>query len=416
MAKENPLLQTLESLSTAESELMQSASATEIEAANNAAGWVESMEALDADIQAADAVDTAIGDADQGLETLGETIEVVETTSEATDDPLNEPLMRAANITHESILRSLGMFDRLEQIRPTMTSTMESLKPDTDPGLAFALTMESMRESGSAIFAGLKQAFMYAIELGKSIVSKIIQMDAIVRTRMANARRKLASISPSAPMRSKILTAGGKMNVDGDANPATARKIMGSAITMVESAVTLSNALKGSEKFSQAHNDNMTQAMQTFAKSLGDRGNGRFGYLTNDRTISIEPAGTTSRLAITEYSSSDNVEITAPTIAEIDSLLREADNAYRRIRDMNKIVRNIEEDEQKTTRFFQEKLGGSGDYADDGMFGREFRRKLSSLTSIYSFLTGKVGAAAMDAVRGAVEYCDAGLNNFEQRA
>lgn len=417
MPQVNKLLQTLESLSTADAEMMQSASATEIEAANNVAGYIESMESLDATVTEADNVDTAIGDANQGLETLGETILAIETSSESTDDPLSAPLMDVANITHESLLRTLGYTERLEMlVKPVIVMTTESRKTAESIDAAWKMTVENMRESGAAIFSGLKQAFLYAIELGKSIVTKIVQMDAIVRTRLANARRKLMAVSPSAPMRSKTLSSGSKMNIDGDVSPETARKILNNAITMVEASVSLSNTLKSTEKFSSGHSDEVAKALEAFTKALPDRGHGRHGFLTNDRTVSIDATGTFPRLTVTEHSGSENVEIKAPSIAEIDSLLREADNAYRRIRDMSKIVRNIEEDEQKTMRFFQQKLGGQGDYAEDGMFGREFRRKLTSLTSLYGFLTGKVGAAAMDAVRGTVDYADAGLNNFEQRA
>lgn len=429
MAKLGHYLATLEDasnaeeLANAEEGVEAQETATEVvEAAAEVTGDVDAIEQTDAAIddafEAGDQIDELTTVAEDSLAADGETVEEGEVGVEG--EGLTEGEATMIEITHESIMRSLGM--PIDSRRATFTAESFGNKANRRQ-----LTMEALdglKQSAKNVGAGIIAALKAAWNSVSNFIAGLLRNAGLMEKHLINLDAKVKNLDASLkPRADKFKTAAGALSVNGVASPATAHQILKSAAGAVTAAAAIGDAL------GRMKNSNVEAAL-TDAKGevkgaiekIGDKaaadGKEAYGHFSGGRSVVVDENGSVS---ITEGGKKAE-EIAAPSREDMASLIREARAVCVKLKEVQKNSSKFKSLVDYLTARLSEL--GSNVKAKVGTEGTKIAGTMDSAVkqaarlskSLMSKAGGQLPGLAFQSVKAVADYVTAGLNNYKPEA
>lgn len=353
-----------------------------------------------------DNLDAAIVDAFDGIKAIEELKDLAEETMK--EGGMTPRVAKALEISHESIMSSLGMSHRKTTESKNPIVTMESFKSAQTRISGTIQTMENLQESINTVkqkvMAGLKQAIAMVMQFFGSLTKNRQAME----QHLNNLAGQVTAIGADAQKKAEQISGGAAtISVNGQANAGTARTLLASAKSLLEGAMMLTVEIG---KINPAQGDPavMTNALsektQGLVSSLGNN-----NAFTKGRKLAAEGG----LLGLVEGGGTAE-QATAPSREEMTGLLNEAKGVLQVLRSYEAGIKNLQRGAEASLASMManetaaQQVEGSNDEGASKArehLARAVGRQVTRLGS-------QVPSWAFDAVKGSADFVRAGIANF----
>ncbi len=238
-----------------------------------------------------DNLDLGIEDAFEAGDHIEELLEAAEGTMK--EGGMTEQEAKLLEVSHESIMRSLGMSHRTTSLSKNPIVTIESYGSSQTRQSATIATIESLVSSGKNIVTQLIAALKAAWNTVSNFVAGLLRNRDLMDKHLSNLQAKVKALGDDLKPRAESFKAGAaSLSVDGKASPATARQILQSASSLIAASVTIASSIKVVTKPDEAAAS--VEAALTRLPKHGDS----YGHLTLGRSIKVKKEDGTISVSI----------------------------------------------------------------------------------------------------------------------
>lgn len=347
-----------------------------------------------------DKVEELTSIAEQSL--AGEDEEVAEGEVGEEGEGLGEKEAALVEITHETILSSLGMTYQ----RP-VTLTTESFADKASKRRATVATIEGLMDSAKKIGSGIIAALKAALNTVVNFLVGLVKNRTLMEKHLVNLAAKVKAIkSEQKPAKDKLTAGAGVLSVNGQASPETALKILTDAQALTAYAVSVSEAMNNGY-------DATVAAVRNVPANLNVSGNREVKIESNEDSVKLELA---SKGEVAK-------EIAAPTVAQMQQIVTAAQQALSKLREFEKtqnklksavqnIISRLSEGYSKARGYIAEKTKNVDSFVKHNI-NAEVKKDARLTRTLMSKVGGTIPSAVFQAIKGAADYVTAGVNNYK---
>lgn len=355
-------------------------------------------------VEEIDNMDTGIEDAFAAEKQVENLLDAAEETMK--DGGMSDKEAKLLEITHESIMASIGMSHRHTNMSKNPVVSMESYVSSQTRKSATMVTIESLKGSGATIIKNIVAALKAAVNTVANFVAGLMRNRAIMAKHLSNLEGKVKAIDTTKHQRAKetFKTAAQALSVDGKASYDTAMKVVKGATDLVLAASHMSAHVNVSESVDKAG-----AAIKEAAELVK--------HVTHGRTLKVEENDGIVTVAFTEGKAAD--EIHAPTKDEMGKLLTEAKNALEELRKFEKVQTKFKDGVNSIIKRLEEvkdvvrsKFGDDASKAQHSE-AADVKKKARQARAVLSKAGGTLPGAAFAAIKATADYVTAGVNNYK---
>lgn len=350
-----------------------------------------------------DGMDTGIEDAFEAEGKIENLLEAAEKT--LAEGGMSDDEAKLMEITHESIMSSIGMSHRHTSMSSSPVSSMESYASPKTRRSATILTIESLGDSAKSVVKNIIAALKAALNVVISFITGLLRNRALMEKHIGNliTQAKKIDTTKQKKRQESFSTSAGALSVGGSASIATAKEVLTGASELVAGSLLLSSSIGAVKDPESAVED----VLRVFTGTI---------HATNGRTLKVAKKDDGVSITFEEGKKAD--KIAAPSKDEIVTLLEQA---KRVIADM----RAVEKSQSKlkslvdtiTARLGEVKdtvRSKFGDEANKAKFSEAAKVKKNArlAKSIMTKAGGSLPGAAFAAVKAVVDYAAAGIRNY----
>lgn len=384
-----------------------------LEAAQTATDVAEGNAEVIEGAGAIDNMDTGIEDAFEAENKIEDLLEAAEETMK--DGGMSESEAKLLEVSHESIMSTLGMGHRTSGLSANPVLSMESYGSAQTRLSATMATVESLKENAKSIAANIVRALKAALATVVNFIVGLLRNRALMEKHLNNLKSQVDKIDTTKYSKSKedFATAAGPLTVDGKASVATANQILDSAKKVIAAAVTISSVLKTK---ADADPDEAVAAVRAAVTGIGRHGDG-YGHLTAGRHLKIEEKEGSINVTASEGSAKAD-KIAAPSKQEMSGLLGKALEVIRGLREFEKTQTKLKDAVDaiiarlnEYTSVVRSKVG-TEESKKKGEEAAKARKTARVARTIMTKAGGIMPSLAFAAVKAVADYVTAGLRNY----
>lgn len=310
-------------------------------------------------------------------------------------------------VTHESIMYSIGMSHRTTGMSQSPILSLESYSQSGTKGAATVATMEKLGETLKKIGSRIIEALKAALDKVMGFISGLMRNRTLMEKHLRNLESRVKSIDTSKQEKSKerISAGASALSVGGEASVGTAEKVIKGAMELVGAAETMSNFI-GSDKSAE-------EAAATVRSAAA-----RVKTVSGGRTLKVEDgAEGVVTLAFTEGKTAK--DIAAPNKDEMLRLLGSAQKALKELQGFEKTqnkfkdgVANLIKRLSEVKDVVRSKVGNDESKAKHAA-SADVKKKARQAQAILTKAGGSLPAAAFQAIKGVADYVSAGVSNYK---
>lgn len=361
-----------------------------------------------------DNLNTGIEDAFEASDRVEELLGAAEETMQ--QGGMSEKEAELLEISHESILSSLGMGHRTTTHTSNPVPSLESFGSEVSRGSATLVTVESLKDTGKTIISKIVAALKAAWNTVSNFIAGLLRNRAVMARHLDNLEAKVKAIPADAkPAKDSFKTAAAALSVAGKADVSTAKKILMTAKGLVNASITISGAF-GAAADSKGAVTTIKAAVQRLPKRGSD-----FGDLTHGRTIAVKTEDDYVTLEVKD-SGAKAESIEAPSKAQMLDLISDAKARLTELRAAEKLAPGFKDVVEKITKRLSEvkdqvrsKVGSDESKAEHSA-SAEAKKNARLAQAMMSKAGGTFPGAAYQAVKAVADYVTAGVNNHKAEA
>lgn len=385
-----------------------------LEAAQTAADVAEGNAEIIKDAGELDNIDTGIEDAFEAQDKIEDLIEAAEETAQ--NGGMSDKEAKLLEISHESIMSTLGMGHRTTGLSANPVASLESYASAQTRMPATLVTIESLKDSvknlGGKIIAALKAALSTVV----NFVVGLLRNRALMEKHLNNLKAQVEKLDAAKlKMKETSFTGGAAaLTLDGKANSGTALLILDTARRLVSSSITLSSVIKTK---ADSTPEEANKAVKDAVESIGTNGDG-FGYLTKGRKVKFEIKEDVGTVSVTEVGKTAE-KIDAPSKKEMSELLTDAIAVIKTMREMSKTETNFKDAVNKIINRLSEVANvvrskiGSEESKKKAEEAAASRKSARVARAVMTKAGGTFPSLAFAAVKAVADYVSAGIRNYQ---
>lgn len=360
--------------------------------------------------KALEGMDTGIEDAFAAGDKIEDLLENAEETMK--EGGMTEGQAKILEITHESIMSSIGMGHRHSGMSKNPLVTLESYASAGTRGSATAVTLEGLMDSAKSIANNIVKALKSLLNTVMNFLAGLVKNRWLMEKHLNNLAAQVEKIEAGAkPAKDKITGGAAALTVDGKAGVAEAKKILASAGKLCAASAAVAASIKTSKNGADA-----VSSARSAVKLLPKNGDG-YGFLTGGRKVSIKEEGESLEVTVSE--SKGAKEIAAPSKAEMAGLLKDAKTVLQSLRDVEKAQTPLKDGVNaiiarlgEVANVVRSKVG-SEESKKKQAEAAEVKKQARVARALLSKAGGTFPSAAFAAVKGVADYVTAGLKNLK---
>ncbi len=384
-----------------------------LEAAQTAADVAEGNADIIEGVGEIDNIATGIEDAFEAEDKIEDLLEAAEDTLK--DGGMSDKEAKLLEVSHESIMSTLGMGHRTTSFSKSPVCTLESYGSAMTRSSSTIYTIESLKDSVKSIANNIVAALKAALATVVNFIVGLLRNRALMEKHLKNLKAKVDKLDTTKFKMEKeeFGTAAGSLTVDGKASVATATEVITSAKKVVGAAVSISATLKAK---ADASPEEATAAVRSAVEAIGRHGDG-YGSLTSGRHFKLEEKEGVISISIAEGSARAE-KIAAPTKQDMAALVTKALEVIAGLRDLQKTETALKDAVSKIiarlseyTNVVRSKVGteeSKAKAAEAAKARKSARIARTALTKAGSSMP----AVAYNAVKAIADYVTAGLRNY----
>lgn len=379
----------------------------DLEAAQTATEVAEVAGEAQADEQKIEATDGAIADAEVTEDKIGELTEVAQDSLAGEDetvaegevgeegDGLSEKEATLVEITHESLMASIGM-----PVQRT-TYTRESFAGKAGRRQVTLEALENLKESAKKIGANILAALKAAWNTVSNFITGLLKNRALMERHLTNLLGKVKGMDASLKPNAQKVAAGGKAG--GSAGGI--KELLNNATTLIKACGAVAEAMKA---------PNMEEAVRDALKKADLNGI----KVSGGRQVKSKPEEEGAMVQLVGNESATMTEGQVLTSAEMQAVLNQAITVIKELRSFEKtqstmrsvfdnIVARVSEVYAKGKAMVAGKDGKDAANADV-----EVKKSARIARQLMSKVGGSLPGAAFGIVKSAADYVNASLNAY----
>lgn len=384
-----------------------------LEAAQTAADVAEGNAEVIKDAGELDNIDTGIEDAFEAQDKIEDLIEAAEETAQ--NGGMSDKEAKLLEISHESIMSTLGMGHRTTGLSANPVASLESYASAQTRMPATLVTIESLKDSvknlGGKIIAALKAALSTVV----NFVVGLLRNRALMEKHLNNLKAQVEKLDTNKLKQasSEFTTAAAALSVDGKASEETAHKVLDTARKLVAGSITMSATMKTKADSTPAE---AVKAVKDIVEGFGANGDG-YGNLTSGRKLKVEVKDDTISVTVADGAAKAE-KIAAPSKAAMGALLTKAIDIIKALREMSKTETSLKDAVNAIINRLSEYANvvrskvGSDDSKKKAEQAAAARKSARIARSVMTKAGGTFPALAFAAVKAVADYVTAGLRNF----
>ncbi len=419
-------------------------------AAQTAAEVAEASADVNSDVDQIEKVDQGIEDAVGAQDKIGELTEIAEDSlvgeGEQVEegelgekgDGLTEKEAALVEITHESIMQSLGF-----QVERKVYTTESFSDKESRRDITIA-TIESLGEKAKAIGAGIVRALKAAVEMVVGFIAKIINNRALMERHLNNLAKRVAEADNGPKKEAKIKAGASILSLDGAGSAASAERILDNAVQNVALSKKIAETLYNSK----------TKDASSFFTGVMEIGDGILKLPANGKGVGIFGGGKALFLNIptpqevTEFAESlkadrqvsdmvDNVKsltktlkievidvggvtetMDAPDKSQMTKIIASAKATLSSLRDAEKSRSRLIQFLTVISKplldgaFFVSRHVGTKESKEKGSLASAGKDVIYAAVKILTKVMTTIFSSTFRAIKGAADYVNAGLKNI----
>lgn len=410
MSRFASILSTVESLSESG---QLGATEDALEAAQTATDVAEGNAEVIEGTGAIENLDTGIEDAFEAEDKIEDLLEAAEETMQ--EGGMSESEAKLLEVSHESIMSTLGMGHRTSGLSNNPILSMESYGSEQTRLSATMATVESLKDSAKTIATNIAKALKAALTTVINFIVGLLRNRGLMEKHLNNLKSQVDKLDTTKYSKAKedFATAAGPLTVDGKASVATANQILDSAKKVVAAAVTISSVLKTK---ADADPEEAVTAVRSAVTGIGRNGDG-YGHLTAGRHLKIEEKEGTINVTASEGSAKAD-KIAAPSKQEMAGLLTKALDVIKGLREFEKTQTKLKDAVEaiiarlnEYTSVVRSKIG-TEESKKKGEEAAKARKTARVARTIMTKAGGIMPSLAFAAVKAVADYVTAGLRNY----
>jgi hypothetical protein len=390
----------------------------DVEAAETATQVAEATGDVTQDVAEIEAVDTGIDDAENAQDTIAELTGVAEASLAAEGeqvaegelgedgDGMTQTEASVVEITHESIMRSLGF--EVER----RTYTPESFNDKKSSRQATMEALEGLKESAKKVGDGIMKALKAAFDMVVGFIAKIINNRALMERHLNNLAKRVADAKEGPKKEAKLKAGATVLSLDGASNASTAVRVLEGTHHCLDQARKIAEFLYQNKDKNEAFADDLTGLIS----ALPTNGKGK-GILGGGKAFEVSEDNGSMKLAVIDAGPSSE-EIDAPSKTDMQKVIEAARKTLMTLREAEKIRSRLKDVVDAISKLLgkaktavtsrvgsdESKLKGSAEKVvnDNARSTRAVLNKYMTTTFSHSFR----------AVKAAADYVSAGLRNM----
>lgn len=354
------------------------------------------------DVAEIDSTDTAIEDAFEAEDKIENLLDAAEETMK--EGGMSEKEAKLLEISHESIMSSIGMGHRHSGLTANPVLSQESYASAQTRGAATLATIESLKDSASKIGTGIISALKAALNAVVGFLLKLVRNRAVLEKHLTNLQKQVAAVKDETKKKDRITAGAAALTVGGEASVETAKKLLASADKMIDASSEIATAIKD-----KPNTENAADVIKSAVNKIGP--------LTSGRTVKVEEKDGTVTVTV-DGGAKTAEDIAAPSKAEMNTLLTQAIAVVRKLREFEKTQTKLKDGVAKFIDLLKEgynKVAGKAGSADNQMAG-VIRANARQARSMMSKAGGTFPGAAFQAAKAVGDYVAGGLRNFGEKA
>lgn len=384
-----------------------------LEAAQTATDVAEGNVEVIEGVAEIDNMDTGIEDAFEAEGKIEDLLDAAEETLK--EGGMSEAEAKLLEVSHESIMSTLGMGHRNTQLSRNPVCSLESYAGEQTRRSATMVTIESLKDSAMGIAKNIVAALKAALATVLNFIVGLLRNRGLMEKHLNNLKSKVDKIDTTKFKKSKedFAAAASSLTVDGKASVATATQILESAKKVVAGAITISSVLKTK---ADADPEEAVSAVRSAVTSIGRHGDG-YGHLTGGRHLKIEEKDGVINVTASEGSAKAD-KIAAPSKQEMSGLLTKALEVIRGLREFEKTQTKLKDAVEaivarlnEYTSVVRSKIG-TEESKKKGEEAAKARKTARVARTIMTKAGGIMPSLAFAAVKAVADYVTAGLRNY----
>jgi hypothetical protein len=411
-------LEEQEMLATAQDDVGAAETATEVAEVSNEVGQ---------DVAEIEAVDTGISDAEGAQDTIAELTGVAEASLAADGeqvpegevgqdgDGLSETEAAVVEITHESIMRSLGF--QVER----KTYTPESFNDKKSSRQVTMEALEGLKDSAKKVGEGIMKALRAAFDMVVGFIAKLINNRALMEKHLVNLTKRVTEAKEGPKKEAKLKAGATILSLNGASDATTAVRVLEGLDHCLGIAEKAADVMYRNKSLEDATRIGMEvqealAALPANGKGKGILGGGKAFETNMSAASTTDDAGKVS-MAVIEVGGTKE-EIDAPSKSEMNNVLNAAKKVLGHLRAAEKIrsrlkdfVMAVQNASVKAVNMVKTRVGSDESKARaTGMDA--FRVAVMTARTIMTKFMTATFSHSFKAVKAAADYVSAGLRNM----
>ena len=411
-------LEEQEMLATAQDDVGAAETATEVAEVSNEVGQ---------DVAEIEAVDTGISDAEGAQDTIAELTGVAEASLAADGeqvpegevgqdgDGMTETEAAVVEITHESIMRSLGF--QMER----KTYTPESFNDKKSSRQVTMEALEGLKDSAKKVGEGIMKALRAAFDMVVGFIAKLINNRALMEKHLVNLTKRVTEAKEGPKKEAKLKAGATILSLNGASDATTAVRVLEGLDHCLGIAEKAADVMYRNKSLEDATRIGMEvqealAALPANGKGKGILGGGKAFETNMSAASTTDDAGKVS-MAVIEVGGTKE-EIDAPSKSEMNNVLNAAKKVLGHLRAAEKIrsrlkdfVMAVQNASVKAVNMVKTRVGSDESKARaTGMDA--FRVAVMTARTIMTKFMTATFSHSFKAVKAAADYVSAGLRNM----
>lgn len=397
----------------------------DVEAAETATQVAEATGDVTQDVAEIEAVDTGIDDAENAQDTIAELTGVAEASLAAEGeqvaegelgedgDGMTQTEASVVEITHESIMRSLGF--EVER----RTYTPESFNDKKSSRQATMEALEGLKESAKKVGDGIMKALKAAFDMVVGFIAKIINNRALMERHLNNLAKRVADAKDGPKKEAKLKAGATILSLNGASDATTATRVLEGVDHCLGIAEKIADVLYRNKSIDDVVKTGTE--IQAAISSLPANGKGK-GILGGGKAFetNLSSESTTEdkvSIQVVEVGGTKE-EIDAPSKQEMTGVINAAKKVLTHLRDAEKIRSRLKDVVAAFQNASSKAIGavktriGSDESKTKAQFAETFRAAAATARSIMSKFMTATFSHAFRAVKAAADYVSGGLRNM----
>lgn len=399
----------------------------DVEAAETATQVAEATGDVTQDVAEIEAVDTGIDDAENAQDTIAELTGVAEASLAAEGeqvaegelgedgDGMTQTEASVVEITHESIMRSLGF--EVER----RTYTPESFNDKKSSRQATMEALEGLKESAKKVGDGIMKALKAAFDMVVGFIAKIINNRALMDKHLNNLAKRVADAKDGAKKEAKLKAGASILSLNGASDATTAVRVLegldhclgisAKGADIMYRGKNLEDGGKAGLEIQEA-----IASLPANGKGKGILGGGK-AFETNLTADATGEDSAKLTIQVVEVGGTKE-EIEAPSKQEMTTVLNAAKKVLTRLREVEKVRSRLKDFvdayTNASTKIYTTAATRVGTEASKAKATRveSFRAMVASARAFMSKFMTTTFSHSFRAVKAAADYVTAGLKNL----